>query len=270
MHAVLHMRTSLSSHKRRKSVYVWSGDVFTVPHNPLKDLLGVSSVFRRREKHGRRFDSSIGGGQLVTSGSTESNVPMSAPANTEACLRAGWIYHQKSSFGKIWQKRWLTIGADGAMTVSKGRNSKPRKSHTYDLRHDCMYIWTASQCQHLLPPSDVSSGNLIELLLTGDRRLAFCGLTPEESELWQRCIVAAQSEKQLPPTRNGQTSRSLPDVPEQETAGCCICSRPSSKVTAFDYRYKGQCRDKNPPRNTAQPVLGAIRRESHGARTSSS
>ncbi|KAL8569687.1 hypothetical protein ACOMHN_005804 [Nucella lapillus] len=146
----------------------------------------------------------------------------------------------KAIIGKMWRKIWVTLDADGTLTVANQITSKRRGRQKYDLRRDCMYVRTASQCQHLLPPSEVEDkANLIELLLTGDRRLALCGLASEETDLWIKCIETARSEQDKPsmPMRVSSLA-ALDDVPEERgfKLRCCMCVRPSSKVKAIDYR----------------------------------
>ncbi|XP_076472814.1 pleckstrin homology domain-containing family B member 1-like [Babylonia areolata] len=157
-------------------------------------------------------------------------------AQIEACLRAGWIYHLKTTFRKVWQKKWMTIKADGTMVIAKSQKSEGRKTQNYDLKKDCMFIRVGGQCQHLLPPANVDSGNLMELLMTGDRRLAFCGLTPVESELWYNCIEAARSETSLPKHRAAQIlEKEKEEEQKKEHEGsswCCMCSRKSQTTSS--------------------------------------
>ena len=51
----------------------------------------------------------------------------------------------ESTSGKTWQQKWVTLAADGTLTVADKRNSKRRGRQMYDIRRDCMYIWTAAQ-----------------------------------------------------------------------------------------------------------------------------
>ncbi|XP_076451380.1 uncharacterized protein LOC143287315 isoform X2 [Babylonia areolata] len=143
------------------------------------------------------------------------------PGKASDWLRAGWIFHKQAILGKMWRKKWVTLAADGTLTVANQTTSRRRGRQKYQLRQDCMYIRTAGQCQHLHPPSEVGEkANLIELLLTGDRRVALCGLSLDDSQQWLDCIEKARSDVDGPRTIvTSNNFTALDDIKEERSIG---------------------------------------------------
>ncbi|CAC5424439.1 unnamed protein product [Mytilus coruscus] len=143
-------------------------------------------------------------------------------------LRAGYIYRQRTFFKK-WRRTWLVVCLGGSVRYYRNRNaSRPQKS--FDVKNDCIAIKAGKQCKTMLPPKDIDTGCLMEIVLTGDRTLKLCAADPDQSRMWHHAFKRAQSDKQLPTPRHERRNLRPEEIEELEEKSCWYCCCRKNKI----------------------------------------
>ncbi|OWF41102.1 pleckstrin homology domain-containing family B member 2-like [Mizuhopecten yessoensis] len=153
---------------------------------------------------------------------------LSLDDNDVVILKQGWIYRQKTFFRK-WKKSWLVICLGGSLKYYKGKQT-PRPQKTFNIKNDCMTIRTGKKCRHLLPPNNVDTEFLIEIILTGERSLKFCAHDQDSFKMWLHALQRAQSDRALPTPRYERRNLRPEEIDEFEERGCWYACFRKNKV----------------------------------------